>query len=586
MLYSLMTELWQHRSQANPLVIVCDDLHWADPASVALLEHLFALTENSPILFLCATRPERESPVWELRRHAADIYTHRTILIELKPLSASDSSILVDTLLDISDLPAEIRTRILLKADGNPFYVEEVVRTLIETGSVLHDAGGLHWQMTNNNGTIDIPDNLLALLTARMDRLDEESRRVLQLAALIGRSFYYRVLERVAVFLEDNDSGFRLVSSLNQLQQMNMIRETAKIPELEYMFHHPLTQEAAYNTILLKRRRAYHRAVADAIVGLYGDRLEEFAPVLGYHFEGAGDAAQAISYYTHAGDTAMRLFAKVEAIEHYSNALTLVASHPQTDTDQLAHLYLRYGRALELNGQFADALANYQEMETLAGENRDQHLRLDSWVAQMIILSTPTDQTDEVLAKQFGSRALPLAQQLGDRKAEARIYWATMNMHRFNNADEAIEIGEKGLLLARELGDSELLAYTLNDIGYSYRSTGRLQHTIEALSEAIELWRGLNNLPMLSDSLTTLAHQHIFQAEFERAFELCNEAYTVSEAINNRWGMSYSRYLVGDIHWRQGHISTAIATMEQAIADGDSRWRSSRFRRGAHQCES
>lgn len=569
LLYAVMEDLWRHRAQANPLVIASDDLHWADPASIALLQHLFALTDRSPILFLCAARPERGSPVWDLQRYAIDEYAHRTTRIEVKPLSRQESGALVDSLLANSDLPAILRERILERAEGNPFFVEEVVRTLIETGSLVRDADGDGWKAAVKDERIEIPDNLQTLFSARMDRLDEETRRVLQLAALIGRHFYYRVLERVTEAPNGNGSHDQLEHSLGELQQMDLIRETARIPELEYMFRQPLTQEAAYNTILLKQRRAYHHAVANAIVELYADRLDELAPVLAYHFEGAGATAQAIHYNSLAGDTAMRLFATVEASDHYTKALALARGDKSIDTGTRVHLYTSLGRAMELGGRYENALALYDEMEAVADELDDPQLRLEAWLAQMIVHGAPTDFSDREVARELADRALPVARQLGDQRAEVRILWSRMNGYRFIDSEAAVEAGEAGMQLARELGAKELLAYTLNDLSYVHLGRQDLDSGRVVLHEAIELWRDLNNLPMLSDSLVSLANMEMLQSRFDEATAGWDEAYAISETIDNRWGMGYSRWQLGYLQWQQGHIGNALATMRQAVDDAD-----------------
>jgi adenylate cyclase len=174
-------------------VLVLDDIHWADPASVELLTHLLPRTAKSAILFCMLTRPDQETPGWRLVLEARKLGC--ALELALSPLTSADSRQLVSNLLEIESLPAEVRERILERAEGNPFFVEEVIRMLIDTGGiVLKDS---HWEAGSAIESVEIPDNLQSLLMARIDRLPEESKRTLRIAAVIGRQFSVNVLEQV-----------------------------------------------------------------------------------------------------------------------------------------------------------------------------------------------------------------------------------------------------------------------------------------------------------------------------------------------------------------------------------------------------
>ena len=251
-LFEVSLDFWRAMLGLRPVVIVFDDLHWADPASEELMLHLFQLAEEG-VLFLCAFRPERQSPAWRVKQAVETEYPHLYTEVGLSPLSDNDSGELIASLLTISDLPEQLRRLILQKAEGNPFFVEEVVRTLIDSGAVERDRSTMRWAATTDVGDIAIPDSLQSLLVSRFDRLEESARRTLQLASVIGRSFYYKVLKLVS------DSAIVLERQLSTLQRVELIREAARVPELEYIFRHELTREAAYSSILLRSRREFHR---------------------------------------------------------------------------------------------------------------------------------------------------------------------------------------------------------------------------------------------------------------------------------------------------------------------------------------
>jgi predicted ATPase len=250
-------------SSQGPLVLVGEDLHWADPTSIELLERLLPLTERTALLIVCLFRPEREHRSWRLRETAARDHGQRHTGLWLDPLSAAESERLVGNLLWLEQLPEQLKERILGRTEGNPFYLEEVLRSLIDEGAIAQEEATGRWLATRDVAEIAIPETLHGVLLARIDRLQEETKRVLQMAAVIGRLFLYRVLAAVAS--EERDLDGRLLT----LQREEMIRERARLPELEYIFKHHLTQEAAYNGLLKAQRRVFHRQVAEALERLF-----------------------------------------------------------------------------------------------------------------------------------------------------------------------------------------------------------------------------------------------------------------------------------------------------------------------------
>jgi class 3 adenylate cyclase len=278
-LYETMASLLSQWADDGPGVVVMDDIHWADSASIDLLMHLFGLSDRLPVLFVCALRPDRSSSGWQLNVKADREYPHRYTQIRLEPLSQEESRILVSRLLDNDQLPDTLVESILNKAAGNPFFIEEVVRDLIDSGSVIPNQTGVGWEINPDieMKQIAIPDSLQSTLMARIDRLDEAQKRTLQMAALIGRSFYYRVLKRMTQAIEDAGSpqNGSLDQLLGDLQRMELIVQVARLPELEYVFRQALVQESAYKTILRKQRREYHLKVGEAMESLFPEHLDE-----------------------------------------------------------------------------------------------------------------------------------------------------------------------------------------------------------------------------------------------------------------------------------------------------------------------
>jgi class 3 adenylate cyclase len=306
---------WLAAAAASPRVLVLDDLQWADPASIDLLIHLFKMVEEVPILFLCAFRPERQAPSWRIKQTAESEYPHRYDELVLEPLDPENTNALVSAILNITDLPHELRELILQKTDGNPYFVEEVVRTLIDEGVVLQAETGLQWRAGTKVADIPIPDSLQALLMARIDRLDEQTKSTLQAASVIGRAFYYRILESIS------DTALALGKQMLSLERAELLREAGRVPELEYMFKHDLARDAAYGSILNRKRREFHKRVAEAMEVIFRDKLEEHAHRLAQHFALAGEPERAMQYFLMAGEVAEALHATAESKVHFGRAL-------------------------------------------------------------------------------------------------------------------------------------------------------------------------------------------------------------------------------------------------------------------------
>jgi class 3 adenylate cyclase len=314
-IFDLMEPAFRQNCESGPTVLIVDDLQWADPASAEMMIRLMGIIEDAPLLIVCAFRPERQSVAWQAKLHAETEFPHRYCQIDLHPLDGKDTEALLSALLRIADLPEDVHQLILRKADGNPYFVEEIVRSLVEQGAVVVVDGERRWRPGANLTDIAIPDSLQALLMARIDRLGEEAKSTLQMASVIGRAFYYRILQAIS------DSAMALDKDLRLLERVELLKEAGRQPELEYIFKHELARDAAYATILNRRRREFHLRVARAMESIFADHLEEHAHRLAQHFELAREDQPSLYYYSMAGGAAASIGADAEAISHYSSAL-------------------------------------------------------------------------------------------------------------------------------------------------------------------------------------------------------------------------------------------------------------------------
>ncbi len=341
-----IAEYFLKLAQRQPTVLVLEDLHWADPSSLDALERLLRVTERAPLMLIALMRAETDKPAWRIRDLAAREYRRRFHELELEPLAANEANALVDNLLALADLPDALRQMILARAEGNPLFLEEILRAVIDQGTLARDEHN-RWHAQSLVSSLHIPDTLQALLLARIDRLEEDVKRTLQLASVIGRSFLFKLLEAIS------DAEREVDWHLAQLERADLVHEKTRLPELEYMFKHSLTQEAAYASLVRERRQEFHRRVANALEKIFAERQNEFLGLFAYHFDRAGEKEKAINYLIRAGDKTRLSDAHEEAIALYERAIELLRE--SGDAERKAKTWLKLGLIYHANFEFDKA---------------------------------------------------------------------------------------------------------------------------------------------------------------------------------------------------------------------------------------
>jgi tetratricopeptide (TPR) repeat protein len=334
-----------------PTALVFEDWHWADTSSSELLAHLIPLVESAPLLIAVTGRDEPDSPAAQLLELVRRDHPQRLVEVPLEPLGEDDSARMAASLFGTTQLASSLRALVLGKTDGNPLFIEELVRMLIDVRAVEWDEEERRWRATKELARVAIPDTLRGLIRARIDRLDDDARDVLKVASVIGRSFGDRLLHAVLPDRTGTDQA------LGDLYTAGFIRERRRVPELEHVFKHVLVHDAAYESILLQQRRELHRLVAAIIERDYADRLDDFFSVLAFQFANAGDWAKAREYLIKAGDQAVRIAADAEALALYREAF---AAHERAfgegwDPGERGVLEGKMGEALLRRGEHFEA---------------------------------------------------------------------------------------------------------------------------------------------------------------------------------------------------------------------------------------
>jgi predicted GNAT family N-acyltransferase len=598
--------------KVGPLVLTFSDVHWADTSSLNLLRDCLPLCDSEALLWVLVFRSDRDAPTWDFRHYVETEYPHRLTLVDLPPLTEAQSSELIGWLIGPDTLPEETRALILANAEGNPYYVQELIQSLIAGGVLIQDSETGQWRVTRTVTTLDLPDSLQRLLRARIDRLSPAERSVLQIAAVIGPVFWLNVLESLT------GAAHPLKAELPALQRALLIQESGRVPELgmQYLFSSALIRDAAYESLLSAQRAAYHLKAAECLESLVNpEGLTGYYGMLAYHYHGAGNPRKELFYTLLAAEQARKIYANAEALQHYTQALELLErleAQANSNGQSRALLTQRFevlnGRRAVLYqmGQIEAYRTDTQALLPLARQMTDDPAWLiDALLAQAEAARDTREELTPGLP--MAQEALTLARQLGDRNREMFSLMTVAGM-RFTLKDPTWqEMAEHALTLARQLGDLRMEVNLLLGIGGAY-GMDNLPRSREYLEAALSRSETLNDkateLPLLNAvgqqferdgdyyrQLTDyeqkrlrlsreIGHriaegnalmfcgqiESLYLGDYEAGLALEQEALHIWESITDRL---FPLLRIAQIRTAQGKLEEAVATLELARPIGE-----------------
>ena len=543
------------------LVLAFDDLHWADPSSIDLLQTLLLATERVPLLIVLLFRPDRETRVWDLKVFAERDFGHRYHEMALQSLSEDESRELIQTILSDPNLPQDLLDLLREKSEGNP---------ILPGGT---DPGFDRDRRARPAGGRLAPSPSKRRRCAFPRRCRKSSRPAS--TGCKSRNAQHSKLRPSSDAALDTDCSNRSHLKMAPsplacliLQRADFIRERARLPEQVFDFKQAIVQEVAYHQLLSDQRTLLHEQVATTLSSNFSDRLDEHAAIIAHHYALAGNPQQAASFHNRAGDEAFRVNANQEAADHYRQAIEH-GKEAGLPLSELSHAYLSHGRALELITQYQQALEGYQELQQRADMIGEQSLALVARIAQTTLQVTPTPLFDPVGGLQSAEDALELARELGDPVAQAKILWNLCLMGRFNGQDaEALVYGKQSLAIAQAHDLREQEAFTLTDMYWSQLLEDNLSTARTTIEQARAIWQDLDNLPMMADCFSGSAFLHFLEGDFETAIDASQAAWDLSEKIDNQWGKSYSQLYLGNVYYELGQVHQAIEVMRKSVEFG------------------
>ena len=573
------------RSQNKPLMLVIEDLHWIDRSSEEFLSYLIDWLAGTHILLILLYRPEY-THTWGSKTY----YTK----IGVDQLSTESSIQLVQNILEGGAVVPKLGELILNRAGGNPLFVEELTHSLVENGSIQKK--DRQYILVKEASEIEVPDTIQGIIAARIDRVEENLKRIMQVASVIGREFAYRILQAIMGMREE------LKSSLINLQGLEFIYEKRLFPELEYIFKHALTQEVAYNSLLQKRRKEIHEKIGSAIEAVYADRLEEYHELLAYHYVRSDNKEKAVAYLDLANQRAAKLNAMENAKSYFDEAMKLLDKQPDTEMNHERRITLLVNQWLVFmllfrSPDYYDLLTRYEQMAIDLGNqgllgrffvakggcewwigNYDQSIQTLSKGAELCETSGAFEYAGQAyvllqwshLCKGNFEPVFTLkkeALRTTEQQFNLRVYvyafdtaaWACTHLNRW---DKALENGKEALKVAEEFSDNSLISFAAAVICQTYVFKGELDRAIEYG----EL--GVQKAPTPADKVWAqgfLAMAWIQAGKLQQGIETLGKIVAAHKKGRFQFGEVGYTIMLGFGHFLAGEYDKAIQPLKEGL---------------------
>ena len=548
-------------SQVQPLVLVFEDLHWIDEETQAFLDSLIESLPTARLLLLVNYRPEYE--------HA---WGNKTFyrLLRIDPLPAASAQELLVSLLGEGPELQPLRDLLIRRTEGNPFFIEESVRTLVETNVLVGDRG--HYRLATTIEKIQVPGRVQSVIAARIDRLPIEHKQILQIAAVIGKDVPFTLLRAIAETAEAD-----LRSALASLQSAEFLYETTLYPDLEYTFKHALTHEVAYASLLQERRRLIHAHIVEAIETLHPARLPEYLERLSYHSIRGELWDKACTYQRLAAGKAIARSANQEAVQCLDGALDALGRLPQLreNIEQAIDVRLELRSALHPLGEFERIFVTLRQAEKLANGLGDQRRegRVLSYLAQSLRLSGDYQQAIDA-----GERAVALANAFGDLgiQAPANFHLGQTFFH-LGDHRRAAEYYENNIrTLDGELAKDRLgmagipVVFSCGHLSWSLAELGQFPEAIAAWQQAVQLAEEVKH--PFSEAFAKYCGGFLYlrKGEVERAIAQLEPGLSLCRSMNARLELPFVAAFLGLAYAYVGRQSDGIAMAEQAVEQMES----------------
>jgi predicted ATPase/class 3 adenylate cyclase len=555
-----LKEFFRANAETQPTLILLEDIHWADSRSLTVIQDLARALSTHPLLIVSLTRPSllENQPLWE---DNPPFHTH----LALAPLSENDSHQLVTQLLRKADqVPSTLRELIVSSAEGNPYYVEELIKMLIDDGVIIKN--GENWHIESSRLLkLRVPSTLAGILQSRLDSLLPQERVILQQASVIGRVFWDSALSylRGAAPAANPENLNEILASLCHRELIFQRRVSAFSGTQEYIFKHALLRDVTYESVLKRERRGYHALVAEWLIANSGERSGELTGVIADHLELAGQAELAAQYLYQAGCLAAQQFANAEAIQYLGRALHLM---PPTPTEERYATLLTRESVYDLQGMRAEQTQDLTELQSLAASIPDDKIASRKATVALRWSNYAEVTGNYSLAATSAQTAVEQARLVQDaaREAQGVLLWGRA-LWRHGNLDEAMARNQQALALAQEHGFKAVQAQAWRTIGAIAFHQGNYSNVMGPYEQALALYQELGDRRGIGSSLNNLGDIARQQGEYSRAKDYFEQAVQNSRETGERWSEAVSICNLSLVFHNLGNQNAACEYAKQCL---------------------
>ena len=560
-------EFWKSRLQSavkailsalanrSPTIYFLEDLHWADPSFVELLRRA-CLEIREPAIVLCVYRPSF-SLFREHELSGVGKYYHE---IQLQDLSRSETQDMLESLLKTSDIPSDLRRFVQSKAEGNPFYLEELVNSLIESETLIRDNG--HWIITKSISEGEVASSIRGLISGRLDRLEESTKRILQEASVIGRAFLFEILAQIT------EIRHMAEFSLSELERFDLIRTRSFQPYLEYVFKHVLTQEVAYHTLLKKERHDIHERIGIVIEDLFRDRLSEFSETLAFHFTKGRSINKAVDYLIMSGEKSLEKYSLDESDKYFREAYNILSERSnqiESVEKALIKLLLKWSIVFHWRGAYKELIEVLKAHEKLAESFADKG-KLAMFYAYLGLAFNCIEELGDSF--QYLIKALRLGEEIkNDRVTGYACARLARTCADLGLLYDAIAYGKRAQNIATlHKSDQELFLASCVGLGMAYFFKGECKKTDEVGKILLQYGQTRSENRLIAQGYQIIGWGRQAAGDFNSSIEYYQKA--VKTSVDPMITFT-AKFVLGISYLSDGQLEEAERTLEDVVRFGE-----------------
>ena len=554
-LFEAISQFITNISRDAPLLVILDDLQWADQSSLLLLHYLARGIQNEALLILCAYRDSDIDEKHPLSPILMELNRERLVqTITLKRMSSDEIFDMIKQILEGDDVPKEFCQLVYEKTKGNPFFVEEVIKSLKEELIIYREEN--RWK-ANNVSNIELPKSVKSVVKSRIERLDDECQNVLATASIVGERFSFEALREVVGINES-----KLYETMEKILKTGLIKENVILGEDVYFFADVMVRDVLYGEVSHLRRKRLHSSVGCALERVYGKKIEQHFGELAYHFLEAGNENKALDYFLKAGEKAEKIYAHDEAFSYLHHALELLGKKEES-VEQEASTIEKLGDIKAWIGEPDACMEYWNKSLNLWNQlqNRKSVSRLNGKMAHMLWETIGNKEE----AFKHHQTALKILENEPESVELASLYEDISRMlWRSGKHAEALPWAQKAFVLAQRLNDAEVLARCYANLGALSLFEGEYDRASQYLEEGAKI--AVDNNCVASLRLyQNLGNVYFGKGDFQRSFETCQKAFELAKRVGDISWTAMNGYLLATTYVFMGEMQKAVALFEEVL---------------------